>query len=347
MLTNSHFEEEPENIPVLQTLNVKESFFNAVIPYLEKPYYFQFENGSLYLNSKKKRNKMDFEENIDNMNNFLTKLINLNSIPTKNSVNVCIERMQQRMLFTNLFKKRELLISKKKLIEENKKLILESKIKIIEDPTIEIENYEYEYITRPLPDGKHNTVCKVCKENCHENCKDTRIFGVDFLKYWCVCYGKAGNCKICKKKCFMSKHEYVKYEYYLEKKVKKLTLDQIFEKKCEKNPQEKNAIDKLDDIIKKNNEEIKEIENQASEMLQELTNSLEKLDDLALNELNIKLCLNIFDDLIKQEEYLENKNNIKILKQKKKEYTLLSETEKKSDEKIISHYSDRNDCNIF
>ena len=116
----------------------------------------------------------------------------------------------------------------------------------------------------------------------------------------------------------MSKHEYVKYEYYLEKKVKKLTLDQIFEKKCEKNPQEKNAIDKLDDIIKKNNEEIKEIENQASEMLQELTNSLEKLSDLALNELNIKLCLNIFDDLIKQEEYLENKNNIKILKQKKR-----------------------------
>ena len=169
MLTNSHFEEELENIPVLQTLNVKESFFNAVIPYLEKPYYFQFENGSLYLNS---------------------------------SVNVCIERMQQRMLFTNLFKKRELLISKKKLIEENKKLILESKIKIIEDPTIEIENYEYEYITRPLPDGKHNTVCKVCKENCHENCKDTRIFGVDFLKYWCVCYGKAGNCKKCKKKMF-------------------------------------------------------------------------------------------------------------------------------------------------
>ena len=56
MLTNSHFQEDPNNIPVLKTLNSKESFFNTVIPYLDKPFYFQFENGALFSKSKNKKN---------------------------------------------------------------------------------------------------------------------------------------------------------------------------------------------------------------------------------------------------------------------------------------------------
>ena len=85
----------PENIFVLKTLKLEESFFNTVIPYLDKPYYFQFENGSLFSNVKNKRNKMYFEDSMDNMNKFLQiKLKNLKAVPTINCVNVCIERIQ-------------------------------------------------------------------------------------------------------------------------------------------------------------------------------------------------------------------------------------------------------------
>lgn len=41
-LTNSHFQEDPNDILVLKTLNLKESFFNTVIPYLDKPLLFSF-----------------------------------------------------------------------------------------------------------------------------------------------------------------------------------------------------------------------------------------------------------------------------------------------------------------
>ena len=102
------FQEDPNDISVLKTLNLKESFFNTVIPYLDKPYYFQFENGLLFSKIKNKKNEMYYEESMENMNKFLQeKLIKLKPIHTKNCAFVCIERLQQRLICENLFKIRE------------------------------------------------------------------------------------------------------------------------------------------------------------------------------------------------------------------------------------------------
>lgn len=339
MITNSHFEDEPENITVLKTLQSEDSFFKTIIPSLEKPFYFQFENGALFTKGKKKRNKMDFEESIENMNHFLNdKLAKLRPILTKNSAKVCLERLQQRLLCRNLFKKREILINTKKLIEENKKHIIETKVKIIENPTIVIDNYEYVCIKKELKRGKYNTVCNDCQENCHEDCSDTRIFGQDIFKYFCACFDGMGYCKICKKKCPMSSHKFVDFEFVLEKKIKKMTIDQIFQKKCEKMPEEKNTIDKLNAIINKNNEELEIIKKQAGEMLEELEENLLHLNDLALNRSNYDLFIKIFDDLIKQEENLGNKENVEKIKQQKKDFILINDINIKGTQTTISHY---------
>ena len=348
MMTNSHFEEDPENIELLKSLNSEESFFKSVIPFLEKPYYFQFENGSLYKKGSKKRFKMDFEESMDNMKEFLNnKLINLKPVKTKNSLNVLVERIQQRLICRNLFNKRQILINKKKILEKNQFLLMEAKSKIIDDPNIKIENYEYELIQKPLPNGKHNTVCKNCKENCHEGCFDTKIFGIDFLKYWCACFGKTGFCKICKNKCYMNKHENVNFEYYSNQKSKELTLDEIFKQKCEKSPEKKDTIDKIKDLINQNNIEIKNIQNESELLLDELNKGLLKLNDLALNKINFQITIKIFEDLIKQEESIGNNSNAEILKQQKKEFILLRETQTgEENDKIIDKYEKAN-CILY
>ena len=117
MITNSHFEENPQ---VIKTLNLEDSFFSSVIPHLEEPYYFQFENGSLYLNRKNKMDKMFFEESMENMNKFLIdKLIKLEPVPTHDCVEVCKERLLQKIIFQKIIKKRKLLIDKKKYLEKN------------------------------------------------------------------------------------------------------------------------------------------------------------------------------------------------------------------------------------
>ena len=189
MLTNSRFEDEPENIPVLKTLKLEDSFFNTVIPYLDKPYYFQFENGSLFFKAKNKINKMYFEDSMDNMNKFLQiKLKNLKAVPTKNCAKVCIERMQQKLICQNLLKERDSLVTKKKLIDITLKQILDYKNEIINDPNIKIKDYEIIYKKKDLEKGKHNTVCNNCKVNCHFDCMDTRFLSLDLFKYWCICF---------------------------------------------------------------------------------------------------------------------------------------------------------------
>lgn len=86
---------------------------------------------------------------------------------------------------------------KKKLLEKNKKELSESKNKIIKDPNIKFNNIYYIVKEKNLEEGKKNTVCKECKENCHVDCLDTTVFGVDILKYWCICFDKIGFCKVC------------------------------------------------------------------------------------------------------------------------------------------------------
>lgn len=144
MITHSHFEETPK---IINTLKLEESFFNVVIPNLKEPYYFQFENGSLYTKGRNKMNKLYFEESTENMNKFLkNKLIEMKSVPTNGCIRVCLERLQQKIICQNILNKRKHLIEKKKILEKNQKELSESKEKIINDPNIKINNTFYKKI---------------------------------------------------------------------------------------------------------------------------------------------------------------------------------------------------------
>lgn len=338
MLTNSHFQEDPNDIPVLKTLNLKESFFNTVIPYLDKPYYFQFENGTLFSKKKNNINKLYFEESMENMNKFLQeKLVKLKHVHTKNCAFVCIERIQQRLICENLLRIRESLVKKKKLIEETQCQILKEKDKIAEDPNIKIIDYEIIYKKRNLPNGKHSTVCNYCKTNCHSNCTDTRIFGLDFLKYTCLAFNLAGFCKICG--CFFYSHESsAQYEYYEEKKPLSLSLEELFKKKCQSSPEAKSRMEQLNEIICKENEEIIKIKKEADMKYEELESCLRKLNDLALNPSNFQLTLNMYDQLIQQEEQLENSVKIENLKKQREQYIIMKETAEKEKGKEFGLY---------
>lgn len=333
MITHSHFEKTPK---VINTLKLEESFFNSVIPNLKEPYYFQFENGSLYSNEINIMDKYFFEESIKNMNKFLkNKLIKMKPVPTNDSINVCKERLQQKILCENILVKRKHLIEKKKLLENNKKELSESKEKITNDPNIKINNYYFIKKNRNLEEPKRNTVCKNCQENCHIDCLDTTIFGIDILKYWCICFNKLGFCKVCENKCYMSSHECVNYEYYFEKVEEKLTLEQLYErkkKKCSEKVQKE--IDKVEQIVLILLNEIRETEEEISKLYKDLKESLFQLNEIALNQINFQLIYKILDELIKQEEEIGNIEKVKSLKKEKNKYLTINKAE---DEDLLSN----------
>ena len=103
-------------------------------------------------------------------------------------------------------------------IDEQKRFILENESKINANEIKYIPKKRIELETQQLPSNQKATICKVCKFNCHNPCKDTTIQGCDILKYTCKIWTWGFNCIACPNKCSQSCHElsnsiYVKKEY--------------------------------------------------------------------------------------------------------------------------------------
>ena len=276
MLTFSNFKKKPN---IIKTLKEEDSFFKDIISDLNEPFYFQFENGSLFSKEGEDDDildKINFNRSMENMKKFLeNKLTKLESISIIDSYNVCKERLLQKEICQIIIIKRKELIKQKKLIEKNKKKILESKEKIIKDKNFKMEIDEYITEKEYLGERINNTVCIECKENCHENCRDTRIFSRDLFKYFCICINKLGFCKICNKKCYMSHHKYVNYKYVKKTITHLLTIDEIYQNNI-KNISENDIkeIDKINLIITNKTEKIKQIEKDLEENYSKLTTCL-------------------------------------------------------------------------
>ena len=129
LATFSKFKEDSKN-KMLHSLNKGDSFFREIISDLKEPYYFQFENGSFF-NKGNEYDKRDFNKSMENMSNFLKKkLIRLESIPLKDSIEVLKERLELESYCNNVLNKRKQLIDKKQELEKKKKnyQIIEKKL---------------------------------------------------------------------------------------------------------------------------------------------------------------------------------------------------------------------------
>jgi hypothetical protein len=130
LATFSNFDTKLKN-DMLKKLKNKDSLFREIIPFLEEPYYFQFENGSFY-KKRNVRDKLNFTDSMENMNNFLKKkLIKLESIPLKDSIEVLRERLELESYCNNILNNRKLLIDKRKDLLKTKEELLEKKKKLL------------------------------------------------------------------------------------------------------------------------------------------------------------------------------------------------------------------------
>lgn len=98
-------------------------------------------------------------------------------------------------------------------------------------------------------------------------------------------------------------------------------------------------MEQLNEIICKENEEIIKIIKEADMKYEQLESSLKKLNDLALNPSNFQLILNMYDQLIQQEEELGHSDKIENLKKQREQYTIMKETaEKEKTDGLYVHF---------
>jgi len=188
---------------ILFSIEKENSGFQNIIPYLEKPYYLEFNCSSIFDQDPKNIFKEKFwNMTMESISKFISRL-SIAKPQSLKQTRLLLKNKQRRdilikscIYFQNIIedlKTKEDEVMKK--IENIKKTIEMTKDFNIED--------KYTVITKEnLPIGVSTCTCNICKITCHENCK----YPDDSKKRNCEIYDSNGNCTICPKKCPWDQH---------------------------------------------------------------------------------------------------------------------------------------------
>ena len=178
----------------------------------------------------------------------------------------------------------------KKFIEKNEKDINEKKIKYIPKKRIELE-------PQKLLNDQKATICNVCKFNCHNPCKDISINGVDVLKYTCKIWTWGFNCIACPNNCPQSCHSLSDYIY-----VKKEYTDYVKVDSIMNNSQNIKEINYAKDLLKKLEEEEKELKLKISVNKEEIKEKYAEFKRIAINYTSYQTTIEFLEELVEEEK---------------------------------------------
>jgi len=207
----------------LDALQNSESIFNKIIPQIESPYYYVFNNSAFFTNDiNYKFTKFFWKLGIDNFKGFINRLEKSEKISLNQTKEVLKERKNLQKLITLLQEKLTIIsdkISKSKYIYENKNK-LEKNVKDSEKFTCVVKVPKIRKIE--LPPGKCNTTCLICNITCHKNCTiadNSQLMNCEVMK--------DGNCIKCQKKCRWDNHKNLPYalEHYITEEI--ITLEDL------------------------------------------------------------------------------------------------------------------------
>ncbi|XP_078251561.1 uncharacterized protein LOC144591130, partial [Rhinoraja longicauda] len=142
------------------------------------------------------------------------------------------------------------------------------------------KNFEYVIdVTIPVQSdisgtGNYITNCQKCFFTCHYPCKIPNDDG----KRKCSAMDREGNCTVCPKKCIWNVHFNQKYKFEYERKKEKKTysdLKEKYEKACGAKMTEQNIMETLQ-------QEFDEIENTVLALIEQLSGSIGRLEEIAL-----------------------------------------------------------------
>lgn len=282
---------------------------------------FKLDSECAFIGEKEIRNIMWKKTIVEIERLINSKFYTLEQVNTSQSGEVIEKRKEHKMLFDKK------LIEFKEILKEIRSLINFNREKSF--------NLQKKEKNKSLV---INTICNKCKKNCEENCNCSPLMNI---KYFCKIFGFFGFCKSCN--CYISRHsrENIKYisrtetinfkddddmnDYY-ENNANELKrnleigfedLNNVVDKSILSNINVKenffkayNSLDSKEKLLK-----LKRIE--AIRILLNIHNSIEALNELALNK---KIDLNIedfFNELLTMEEF---KKDIDIIEKIKEEF---------------------------
>lgn len=304
---------------ILDSLQSKQFMFHEIIPYIQSPWFYKFNNSGIF--EKDIQNEFNlsfFNLGMKSFKDFTQRVKSLKKI----SLNKSKEVLQERQ---HLEKQVEILqISLKEAIDKvnyikgiiNMIKSVKGNLNGAKNFTKKIKTYKPRKI--PVYDGRLITTCLTCSHTCHDNC-----YCQDDEKYDCAAMtGDRNNarCIKCKGKCHWTQHKNLPYIYKEELVEETVTLDEL--KKLYYDS--KSELDTKTQLIQGAKKDLIELNKHCLDIQDLITNGINRLKEIALNK-SVFATSEEYIDLLIQTEQSENKpgyeiriEGLKLLKNQKR-----------------------------
>ena len=303
-----------ESPQVLAALKEKGSIYDTVIPKVEKPWYYQFNNSAFF--SIKKN---DFTTNFWNLgmksfSRFVTRLDKMSPKPLDQTKNVIDNRRKLESLLEILQNKLERVLNQITQCKREYKIINDLKKDVKDSQNYKVKVKEPKSREVKLPDGKNTTTCLYCHATCHKIC----YLRDDEEKKYCAAM-RCGKCIYCPNKCDWTKHKNTPFFYETYEEEKEVTYEELKKKYLTSKSQIAKKKDVLNGVISK----MKELNRECIQTQQQITDTINILKVIALNKeiLSAEEHIDILIQVEKQEKkpgFLDRVESLNLLKKQKK-----------------------------
>ncbi len=345
---------------IIDSLQSKEFMFHEIIPYIESPWFYKFNNSGIFEKDVDNEfNKSFFKLGMKSFEDFTVRIKRLKKISLSKSKEVLQERQ-------HLEKQVEILqIALKEAIDKvNYIKGIITMIKSVKGNLNGAKNFTKKIKTFkpykiPVTDGRLITTCLVCTHTCHDHC-----YCQDDEKWDCAAMtGDRNNahCVKCKGRCHWTKHKNLPYIYKEQEVEETVTLDDL--KKLYYDS--KSELDTKTQLIQGAKNELIQLNKDCLDYQDLITKGINRLKEIALNKSVFATSEEYIDLLIQTEKsdckpgYETRIEGLQLLKKQKQ--TLREIYEKKNsklidvgkfiDDNLEKEYKlkDENDtnCNIF
>ena len=347
---------------ILDSLESKEFMFHEIIPHIEKPWYYKFNNSGIFEKDLENEfNKSFFKLGMKSFEDFTIRIKKLKKVSLNKSKEVLEERQHLEKQVEILQVSLKEGLDKINYIKEIIKMIKSVKGNLNDSKNFTKKIKRPRPIKIPVYDGRLITTCLICSHTCHNNCCCS-----DEEKYNCASMDRKNgiynaHCVACKGKCHWREHKNLPFIYKEEMIEEIITLDNLkklyYDSKSELDTKTQLIIGAKNDLIQLNKDclEIQDL----------ITKGINRIKEIALNK-SVFATSEEYIDLLIQNEKSECKNGYEIriegLQLLKKQKQTLREIYEKKNSKLmdINKFIDENlekeyklndvncpDCKIF
>lgn len=345
---------------IIDSLQSKEFMFHEIIPYIESPWFYKFNNSGIFEKDiDNEFNKSFFKLGMKSFEDFTLRIKKLKKISLNKSKEVLLERQHLEKQVEILQQALKEAINKVNYIKSIITMIksVKGNLNGAKNFTKKIKTFKPYKI--PVTDGRLITTCLVCTHTCHDHC-----YCEDNEKYGCAAMtGDKNNahCVKCKGRCHWTQHKNLPYIYQEKEVEETVTLDDL--KKLYYDS--KSELDTKTQLIQGAKNDLIQLNKDCLDYQDLITKGINRLKEIALNKSVFATSEEYIDLLIQTEKseckpgYETRIEGLQLLKRQKQ--TLREIYEKKNsklidvgkfiDDNLENEYKlkDENDtnCNIF